>query len=272
VLAGWAAQPAPAQQALTWWLPLERAADLLEQNYAKPVSYEDPQRISRGEVDLLGTPGNQWSRVKEHTLVMPPGIDPAISPVLNAGLVQKVVDAYHQQNPGQARFRVLESKWGVHIVPWQVHDENGALVPASSPLDTVISVPKAARTATEHLVALCQAVTAASGIPLIASTSYFDGYYAANGYLIPLGMTGAEKSARPYMLFEWGAEQKPARDALIDLMQGSSSTMSWRLHCGVMSWGDKTCTIGMRALQVGPRRVVVSGDRCTNCQRIPVGK
>lgn len=257
-----------AAQEITWFMPLWKAADLLEQLYAKPVTCEDPRRLSRSEVEFLGS-GNQSLRVLQHSLVMPPGANPAETPALGAELVNRIVDAYHRQNPGQARFRVLESKWGVHIVPSQVHNEDGVLAAASSPLDTVVSVPKARRTPSEHLTALFQAVSAASGIPVVASTSWFDNYYAANGYLLPAMVTAAE---RPYMLLEWGVNNMPARDALIDLLQGSSTTMSWRMNCGVKAWGDNACYFGMHPLQVGPSRVVVAHDRCTNCQRIPVSK
>lgn len=274
LLAGSGARPALAQDVFTWMMPLEKAAGRLEQLYAKPVTYEDPQRLARSEIEFLmprpggpaPTPGGpRYFRVLRHTFVMPPGVTPAEAPTLNAELVNKVVEAYHQQNPGQARYRVLESRLGVHIVPLQVHDETGALVAASSPLDTVVGVPKARRTASEHLTALFQAVTAASGIPVNITTTWFDDYFAANGYLLPADRTGAE---RPYMLFEWGVDMMAARDALIDLMDGSSSTMSWRLECGPI-WQDKTCYFAMMPLAVGPTRRVVSYDRCTNCQRIP---
>jgi hypothetical protein len=269
LLGGACAQPAVAQETIKWYLPLEKAAELLEQTYAKPVTYEDTKRLWEGEVDFLGpSPDRKRTpRVKEHSLVMPAGINPQDAPVLNAALVQKVVDTYNQQNPGQARFQVLESRLGVHIVPLQVHDAGGKLVAASNPLDTVISVPRASRTASEHLLAVGEAVTAASGILMEVVPDLFNNYYAANSYLVPnRPLTDAD---RRYMVFDWGTDKVTARDALISLMDGSSSTMSWRLHCGGRGWESKSCFFGMTPLLVGPSRRAVAHDRCTNCQPIP---
>ena len=71
------------------------------------------------------------------------------------------------------------------------------------------------------------------------------------------------------MVFEWGVDKMPARAALVDLMSGSRTTMSWRLHCGAY-WNDMTCFFTMMPLQVGPTRRIVAFDRCTNCQKMPI--
>lgn len=271
LLIGACAQPAEAQQVFEGRGPLVNAADLLEQIYATPVTYESPQRLWEGAVDFYRTrnmpDGTRGAWAKQHSLVLPNGINPPTEPDLTLAMVQKVVDAYNQQNPGQPRFRVLESRLGFHIVPSEVQDATGKLVPASNPLDTVVSVPKASRTAFEHLNAILDAVTAASGIPMLRPDPLFNNYYAANSYILPRLLSDAH---RHYMLFEWGADGVSARDALISLMDGSSSTMSWRFSCGGMGWQNKTCGFGFSALIVGELRTPVSLDRCTNCVRIPV--
>jgi hypothetical protein len=266
------AQPAGAQQVFEGRGPLVNAADLLERIYATPVTYESPQPLWEGAVDFYRTrnmpDGTRGAWPRQHSLIMPDGVNPEAVPVLTLAIVQKVVDAYNQQNPDQPRFRVLESRLGFHIVPSQVHDVSGKLVPATNPLDTVISVPRASRTAFEHLNAILDAVKAASGIPLIYPDRHFNNYYAANSYIVRnLPPTDAE---RPYMLFEWGVSDVSARDALISLMDGSSSTMSWRLSCGGMGWQNKTCGFGISALIIGESRTTVFLDRCTNCAPIPV--
>jgi hypothetical protein len=269
LLCGVCAQPAAAQQTLKGYAPLEDAAERLQQDFAVPVTYEAPQRLWKGEVDFWppSPDGILRARPKEHSLVMPAGINSTDEPDLTLAMVQKVVDAYNQQNPDQPRFRAFASRLGFHIVPWQVHDASGKLVPATNPLDTIISVPKASRTATEHLTAVCDAITAETGAPVVLSDTTFDYFYAANSYLLPQILTDAH---RRYMLFEWGTDGVSARDALISLMDGSSTTMSWSLHCGGMGWLNRGCYFGMKALWVGPSRRQLHHDRCTNCQRTPV--
>jgi hypothetical protein len=262
------AQPAAAQT-INGRAPLMDAAALLQQIFARPVSYEMPQPLWEGAVDLSKprADGSRSAMPKEHSLVLPAGINSTEEPDLTLAMVQKVVDAYNQQNPDQPRFGVLESRLGFHIVPWQVHDASGKLVPATNPLDTVISVPKARRTASEHVSALLAAVTAASGAPMVLSDMWFDQYYAANSYLLPQLLSDAH---RPYMLFEWGVEGVSARDAVISLMDGSSTTMSFRLSCGGMGWQKKGCFFSMMPLMIGTPTRAVQYDRCTNCQQAPV--
>jgi hypothetical protein len=105
-------------------------------------------------------------------------------------------------------------------------------------------------------------VTVATSTTLKFYNNTFDQYFAANGYLLPQKLTDQE---RPYMLFEWGANGATALDALIDLLGRSSTTMTWVVHCGQS--GD-SCGLGMSALEVGPTKVIVSHDRCVNCQPI----
>jgi hypothetical protein len=261
------AQQAPEPGTITWFMPLEKAAGQLQQRYGKPVTYEDPARMWHAEMEVAGTlHGQVVLRVKRHTLAMPQeSIDKA--PALTAELVAGILYAYHQQNPDQARFRVIESRMGFHIVPTRVHDQNGLVVPVVSPFDAEISVSVQTRTASEHLAALCDAVTAATGVTVQPLNPWFDRYFAANGYLLPQVLTGKE---RPYMLFEWGTSQKVARDALIDLMDGSGSTLTWILHCGQTSGRPDTgCDFQMAPLQVGPTRRLIFYDRCSNCRPIP---
>jgi hypothetical protein len=103
----------------------------------------------------------------------------------------------------------------------------GKLVPATTPLGARIDVPVEKRTASEHLKALCDAVSSATGATVRPNGGRFDHAFAANGYLLPRMSTGAE---RPYMLFEWGANGTTAREALIDLLGRSATRMTWRIN------------------------------------------
>jgi len=222
--------PAAEQVTITWMRPLQKAATLLASRYAKPITYEDPVWLWRGEATQLGPNPNGKGAlgILPRSLTVPVGLTPAETPVLDAARLAAVVEAYHAQNMDGPRFRVLESKLGLHIVPTAAHNANGTLVEAGSVLDARIRVPRASRTASEHVAALCQAVSAAARETVEFNDQWFDEYFAANGYLLPRLRTGKE---RAYMLFEWGADGVTAREALIDLLGGSSTTMTWTLGC-----------------------------------------
>ena len=202
---------------------------MLSARYAKPVTYEDPVWLWRGETRALGPnpTGIGALEVLPRSLTLPAGLTPEETPVLDAARLASVLDAYHAQNSDGPRFRVLQSTLGLHIVPVAARDANGTLVAVSSVLDARISVPRVRRTASEHMAALCQAVSATTKEVVEFNDQWFDDYFAANGYLLPRFKTGRE---RPYMMFEWGADGV-ARDTLIDLLGGSSTTMTWYLGC-----------------------------------------
>lgn len=258
---------------ITWYYPLWRAAELLQSRYARVVTYEGPTTwLWRETLDLLGhmKDGREIFRAKEHALVLPEELTGELTskpaPVLNLELVSKVVAAYNRQNPGFPRYGVLESKLGFHIVPVEVPDETGRYVPATNLLDTRVSVPVAQRTASEHLKAICDAVSVSTGRPLVINgPSSFDGYFGANGYQLPKARTGRE---RPYILFEWGIQDVKARDALINLLEGSCTTMRWLFVCELTPPLDKTrCHITMNPLTVAGRNQAF--DRCANFRFIP---
>jgi hypothetical protein len=265
------AQTVPLSDRITWLAPLEKAADLLQQRFGTVVTYEDPVWVWRGELAVVGSDENLPGglRVTPHTLLLPGGLTPEAGAVLNAQLLGKVLDAYHQQNPERAEFQVLESKMGLHIVPLRAHDESGALKPAGSLLDAKVSIPVASRTASEHVAALCRAVSAGSTVPLEYSDSWFNQYFAANGYVLPRTLTGSE---RPYMVFEWGAKEMTARDALIDLMSRSATSMMWRVKCISSAQAkNRSCQLGLGPLMVntalGSKARYL--DRCAKCVPVP---
>jgi hypothetical protein len=198
------AQRNSAPETINWIFPLERAAERMQQLYARPVTYEDPMRLWRGEMEVKGRlpNGADFLVVRPHSFTLPewPTYDKVFT--LDIGTVTGVVEAYERQNPDQPGYRVLASRMGFHIVPARAKDALGLPGPVASVLDTVVSVPAANRTAAEHVAALCLAVTNTAGTPTEFWKSGLDQYYAANGYLLPKALTGAE---RPYMLFQWGS-------------------------------------------------------------------
>lgn len=272
VAAGGDRQP----EKITWYIPLQRAAELLTDRYAVPVTYEDPSLWLWDDgldYTVRLSDGRDLFRVKEHTLTMPEEVSGELTagraPRLNLRVVTKVVESYNRENPGFPRYGVLESKLGFHIVPVEIPDETGKYIPAKNLLDTLVSVPLEQRTPSEHLIAICNAVAAASGRvfrvrPMAARV--FDGYFAANGYFLPKMRSGRE---RPYMLFEWGIQNVKARDALIDLLERSSTTMRWVFGCELTGRvpESRPCGVVLDPLVVGGR--IQSFDRCVNCRPVP---
>jgi len=234
--------------------PLMDAALLLEARYAKPVTYEDPVWLWRGDSYLAGYDENlpMALALKGRSLTLPKGLTPAETPTLNAALVGRVLDAYHSQNATDTRFKVTESRLGLHITPTQFHDAQGQLVPASTLLDVEIRVPEARRMASGHLQALCDAVTTSAGTSLINGGLWFDEFYAAGGLVPPRFATKVltEKEREPYT-FVWGATTMIARDALLSLLDSSGTTLSWRLLCQPSAKPqDRFCVLNVVPIRV----------------------
>jgi len=239
--------------------PLAEASILLEERYGKVVTYEEPVLTWGGELEEIpgksGTKGYLYA--KPQGFLMPSeagqGSDLALA-------LQKTLSAYHQQTTG-TRFQVLTSRLGYHIVPLQVHDSNGAFVPANSLLDAQIYIPNEARSARGHLQAFGAAVTAATGIPLDVSALPYQ----------PQGFDNVFR-ARPER-FTWGTEPKVARDALIDLLGMSATTFSWRLRCQASLQSDgRSCALDLAPIAVSitnasgqSDKAVLWFDRCGDC-------
>jgi len=273
------AQPVGQTETIRTIESLVQASERLQNRYGRPVTYEAPVWRWRGDFDVYppARGGPEVWRVKIDTLRMPEGLTPDKTPVLDAAALTKVLAAYHEQNPERGRFRVVESGRWLQIVPSQVRDESGALKPAGSLLDTIVSVPVLSRSASEHLIALCQAVSSASGVTLEPNVSAspgdsFNQAFAANGYILPghLRPTSAplnDDDLRPYILFDWGAPAETAREALLDLMNRAGTTLSWHLRC---QHGGH-CQLGMVTVGAPGRNgtTMLSLDRCTNCRPVP---
>ncbi len=239
--------------------PLADAADVLKHLYGKIITYEEPVLTWRGELEPQNgrDPSQKWA-IAAKTLAFTMPSETGFEP--NVGvLLERTLQEYHQQTAG-TRFRVLTSDWGYHIVPAQVHDQTGTFVPAGSVLDVRVTVPAAARTPIQHYISLITAITGASGTKVESGVrgkpGGFDNVFRA---------TPAQ--------FKWGADDVVARDALIDLLKRSSTTMIWNLWCQPSAKAeDRFCVLNMSMLEVtitdpqGNRtNRVLKFDRCGDC-------
>lgn len=237
--------------------PLYDLARRLEAQYAKPVTIENPLQEWPGELAPLPHGGIGESN---HSVVLAAADGTFTAPSLTLDLVKRAVDSYQRQNPDRSRYKVLQSSMGFHIVPVESHDASGGLRPVPAVLDAIVYVPVASRTFTEHVTALLAATSAANGVSFRPFTN-LDAKYAANGYYWPYPLMRTDKD-RPYMVFDWGANCLSARDALIDLLAGSETTMTWELACG-----RDACNLHMDAMM--PKGGPVYLDRCMKCMPIP---
>jgi hypothetical protein len=238
--------------------PLAEASIRLQEVSGKIVTYEEPILTWSGDLEEL--PGKSGSKgylyPKSQSFIMPevPSV-PDLASALN-----QVLDAYHKQTSG-TRFQFLSSKAGYHIVPRQVHDAKGALVASASLLDANVTIAQIERTPQGHLAAFAAAVVAATGTRLDLSAIPFK----------PHGFDDAFR-ARPER-FSWGAQSMVARDALIDLLNRSATSFSWRLKCQASAQPDARFCV----LNLGPVAVAITDsngkpdtrplwfDRCVDC-------
>ena len=214
--------------------------------------------------------GEAVLRLKPSGVTLPVDTTAGRAEAVSADLVRIVTDTYNHQNPNRAQYQVRESKAGIHIVPLSSRAENGELSGAVGLLDVPISVTTQKRTATEHAQALCEAVTSGSSNKLRWLGDPVNSWFAANGYI----QSSPSFEVKPRITqceFEWGVSAVTARQALIDLLDRSFTTLTWRVYCMPASRvSSEACYLQLHPLAVGPQKVSVTFDRCTNCKSIPI--
>jgi len=225
---------------------------VLFQRYGVVVTYEEPVWQWRGYVYIRGNDENaphaQW--LKQRRFILPEWFTPEQTPKLDAAALGRLLEAYHAQNPDGARFKVLESRLGLHIVPVQAHNAAGELAPAFSLLEARIRAPVGRRMASEHFKALCAAITAVTGTKVQAGGQWLDQAYAANGWVPPRGAAELlpEQDKERYR-FEWGVDWMPAREALLRFIDQSATTLQWALMCHPSGRpADRFCVLNLTAL------------------------
>jgi hypothetical protein len=216
--------------------PLYEVAMLLKERYHKAVTYEEPILVWPGDLVAKGRdpngPFGQWP--KDRRFVIPGWLSPQRTPELDLAVLGTVIEAYNLQNNDGTLYQTNASQLGLHIVPLQMHAANGALVRATTLLDTDIRVLSALRMPSEHFRALCDAVTASGGgaLRLFYARKWLDDEFAPNGLRPPKAaaqlLTAKEKERFSIV---WGASGVTAREALLNLMRLSATKMTWYLLC-----------------------------------------
>jgi len=276
VCAAQTAPPAVVTPPKLLYRPLDEAAKLLQGRYAVVVTYEDPVLLWRGDLEVPGADENSALAFfpARGLLALPGELTPQQTPKLTAAALEKALESFHQLNPDGPHFRLLETRYGFHIVPDTARDEGGRRVRASSILDVSVTVPDTVRMPGGHVFALCTAVGEASGIKLDLNGMYTDQFYAFNG-LIPRNFTNAFGTGeeKRQSSFAWGAKAVPARDALISLLQGSATSLTWSLKCTPsVRPENRGCVLNLAPIEVNatgpdgkPTSKLLTYDRCVRC-------
>jgi hypothetical protein len=247
--------------------PLLDLARLVEERYASPVTYEDPMWEFEGDIELLAT-GRRGLFPASLAFTVPPDLTPERRPKLDAAVLGEALSAYHTRTDGP-RFKIATSRLGLHLVPDQVRGTDGRLAPARNALDTVLNMPVTSVTPSHHLTDLCVELSAATRARIVflgPSGNYtLEQIYMPNGHI---GYYGSKED----LSVAWGAQGISAREAIINLLEPSATTLDWDFICRA----DRSCFIQVGPLgfhvarldgQTGWKTVLY--DRCTvNCPKL----
>jgi hypothetical protein len=226
------------------WRPLQYMADRLQELSGDMViTYEDPCLVWDGDISYMSSTSGTRAQPRRRSVILPEELK---NEKHGEALANIVLEYYHSQTDGP-RYKILKSAWGLHIVPAQVRNRNGQLEEAVPLLDTIVSIPKARRTPSEHIDAVCAAVNALtpSGIRLKAGQGWLNEYFAPHELVKETRYLLTEDVEK--VKFEWGTDGKKARDAVIELLDNSSTTLTWRLLCDP---NENICVLNMLPITI----------------------
>ena len=199
--------------------PLVKVVDLLQARFGKIVTYEEPLILNPDDLQLYGPATSEWSTgPKTRNFPMRSIAGLFRRPQLDARAISRIISAYNNQNLG-VHFRAESSPFGFHIIGMETRDGTGRYAQTPALLDAVINIPEDRRTPSDTFEAICLAVQSATGIQVNANVAltrpYFDPLYR-----------GAGDST-----LTWGVAQRTAREALIDFLEKSATSFSWKVMC-----------------------------------------
>lgn len=148
--------------------PLEMAAAALGREFRLRVHVEDVLHrwsgdLDQGNLNRQGSPRAPKARFLEASFSIGQDSQPSDVPALLAALVER---ASIERPFGH---RIDPDGDGYTLVPTQAWDANGALVPFTPPLDTVVSFPTTTRALWWHFDDIRAAIYAATGIRIALS-------------------------------------------------------------------------------------------------------
>ena len=239
-------------------------ADRLQAAWARPVTYEEPLWVHLSDISTEGDPVLHTNGPRFRTVTLPVAALANRDKVRHVAHAREIVAGFNRDN-APLEFAVTESKWGLHLIPVRNKDRNGVPQATTTVLDDLVVVPVENRSPFGHLTALAQALSRKAGLHVAAST-------AVQGFAFDNLFAPADS---PHQI-AWGtAGSVKGRDALLDLLQRSATTYSWRLNCQPATAGS---TAAFCVLNVGPIRLdvgaangqstpkILEWDRCVRCK------
>jgi hypothetical protein len=246
--------------------PLRDAAERLQSAWGRAVTYEEPLWRHPSDASMEGDPLRLNVGPRFRSLILPAAALQSRGRAEDAAHLKGLVDAFNAGNAPLA-FGVLETAWGLHIVPVRSKDARGAGAPAPSLLETHVTISSQRRWPMLHVAAIAQAVSSSSGVRVESSSGTMG--FGVNQLFL-------QEQSSPTI--EWGAPgPMKARDALLDLLSKSATTLSWQFNCQPASPNTtEFCVLSVDPIRVQTRdstgkvsRTVLAFDRCVRCK--PLG-
>jgi hypothetical protein len=234
--------------------PLLEIVNKLEARWAKPVHYEEP--VWTSEDAAANSPGP-----RQRSASLPASAFVNQGRARDAEHLRSVVASFNASNPDLS-YEMLQNPAGFVLVPTKRAQATVQLAATSrTVLDEQISVPIAARSPFDHLSAIAAALSARLSFTVEASTPLMMGFDRI--------FADAEGGS-----LTWGTSAVvSARNALMSLLEKSSTTMSWKLNCQPPSKSEKAfCVLNVGPLLVESRdelgkisTIPLQHDRCQKC-------
>ena len=234
--------------------PLLEVANKLEAKWATPIHYEEP--VWTEQDAAADTPGP-----RQRTATLPASVYVNQGRARDIEHLRGVVASFNASN-ADLSYELMQRPAGFVLVPAKRGQSVVQLAATSrTVLDEHISVPIAARAPYDHLVAIASALSTKLNFTVDASSPLLMGFDRLFGDADGGSLT-------------WGTPAMvSARDALMSLLEKSSTTMSWKLNCQPPSKTDKAfCVLNVGPLLVESRdelgktaMVPMQHDRCQRC-------
>jgi hypothetical protein len=184
--------------------PLAQTLDALQLKLGWAVNYEDPRYTAAS--DIVDAPkGSPLAK-------LPAGSAFSAQFAANAPDEEKtlrlVVDSYNQsKNPGQFELRHVGGNF--YVVGNAAHDDKGAMAKQSALLDSPVTLSSDERTVTETVKLICDQLAAQIGAP------------------VTLGVT--PRKPMDHNTVKIGGSKAPARELLLQALQGTHQNLYWHL-------------------------------------------
>lgn len=195
--------------------PLSQALDILMSRHPEViVTYEDPRYQFREEMrDIANEPGTSFLVPRGGALTVQYLVSAVTgNPVDWESILNDLVTANNSRGLG-GDFAVMTDEVAFHVVPLQVRNAQGNLMPASSVLDALISIEEQEINGLDALTRICLEVSRATGERIEVGGIPVDLFAKSN--------------------VEVSADVESARRVLMRVLEATGAKLVWRLNYAV---------------------------------------